>query len=389
MSYDDRDTKPRQVNINIGWLMVILLLLVVGIFWRSRGGKLGGEPELLDPHAQPRSVAARGDLAEDERSTITLFRQVSPAVVHVANLAVRRDVFRLNILEIPQGTGSGIIWDENGNIVTNYHVIESAQAYKVMLSDRSMWEARLVGAEPDKDIAVLKIDAPQEKLTPIMIGTSKDLIVGQKAFAIGNPFGLDQTLTTGIISGLGREILSMTKRPIQGVIQTDAAINPGNSGGALLDSAGRLIGVNTAIYSPSGASAGIGFAVPVDTVNRIVPQIIRHGKPEKVGLGITTVEDRIVEKLIQEKQLPQEGVLILEVKSGSPADKAGLQPTRSASKGQVEFGDLLIGIDGKPLRDNNDLFRALQQHSAGDTVKLTLIRDEKKLEVPVKLEVLP
>jgi S1-C subfamily serine protease len=257
------------------WLTGLLLILVLLLLFKEARTWL---PDLYYKGAQPRAVAARGDLAEDEKGTISLFKTISPSVAYITTTAVRRELFSLRPLEVPQGAGSGFVWDENGYIVTNFHVIADAQGARVTLADRSTWPAQLVGVEPDKDVAVLKIDAPKHLLPPIPIGTSNDLQVGQKVFAIGNPFGFDQTLTTGVISGLGREIESMTRRPIQGVIQTDAAINPGNSGGPLLDSAGRLIGVNTAIYSPSGVYAGIGFAIPVDTVNEVVPQLIQQGR---------------------------------------------------------------------------------------------------------------
>ena len=238
---------------------------------------------LNDPKAIPRAVSPRGELWPDEKSTIGLFRQASPAVVNITAIGVQRDLFTLNLYQIPQGTGSGFVWDTKGNIITNFHVIQNAAVAQVTLGDQSNWKAQVVGVAADKDLAVLRIDAPAERLRPIPLGTSKELQVGQSVFAIGNPFGLDQSLTTGVISALGREIDSVTRRPIQGVIQTDAAINPGNSGGPLLDSAGRLIGVNTQIYSPTGASAGIGFAIPVDTVNRIVPELIRSGKIIRPG----------------------------------------------------------------------------------------------------------
>jgi len=243
------------------WLTGLLLILVLLLLFKEARTWF---PDLYYKGAEPRAVTARGDLAEDEKGTISLFKAVSPSVVYITTMAVRQEFFSLRALEVPQGAGSGFVWNDNGYIVTNYHVIAEAQGARVTLADRSTWSAQLVGAEPDKDIAVLKIDAPKHLLPPIPLGTSSDLQVGQKVFAIGNPFGFDQTLTTGVISGLGREIESATHRLIQGVIQTDAAINPGNSGGPLLDSAGRVIGINTAIVSPSGAYAGIGFAVPVD-----------------------------------------------------------------------------------------------------------------------------
>jgi S1-C subfamily serine protease len=233
---------------------------------------------------------------------------------------------------------------------------------------------------PDKDIAVLRIDAPTNRLQPIPIGTSKDLQVGQSVFAIGNPFGLDQSLTTGVISALGREIESVTRRPIQGVIQTDAAINPGNSGGPLLDSAGRLIGVNTAIYSPSGVSAGIGFAIPVDTVNRIVSELIRYGKVTRPGIGVQIAEEQIADRL------GVKGILIVEVVPGSAAAKAGLRPTQREGSGRVRLGDVITAVDGKKVESPNELFILLENYKVGDVVSISLLRDGKVMQTKVTLE---
>jgi S1-C subfamily serine protease len=229
--------------------------------------------------AQPRAITPRGALQADELANINLFKQASPSVVNITSLGVQRDMFSMNVQQVPRGTGTGFVWDAQGHIVTNFHVIQGGQGARVTLSDQSVYDAKLVGAFPDRDLAVLQIDAPKEKLPPLAMGSSRDLVVGQRVYAIGNPFGLDQTLTMGIVSALNREIESFNNRTIRGVVQTDAAINPGNSGGPLLDSAGRLIGVNTQIASPSGASAGIGFAIPVDEVNRIVPRRTRPGDP--------------------------------------------------------------------------------------------------------------
>jgi len=339
-----------------------------------------GSASLNDPRAAPRSIAARGELLAGEKSTIALFREASPSVVHITTIAVQRDLFTLNLYQIPEGTGSGFIWDNTGNIITNFHVIQNADAAQVTLADQSNWKARRVGVAPDKDIAVLRIDAPANKLRAIPIGTSKDLQVGQSVFAIGNPFGLDQSLTTGVISALGREIESVTRRPIQGVIQTDAAINPGNSGGPLLDSAGRLIGVNTAIYSPSGASAGIGFAIPVDTVNRIAPELIRSGKLTRPGMGIQIAEDQIAERL------GVTGVLIVEVVQGSAAAKAGLRPTRREASGRVRLGDVITAIDGKKVESPNELFLILEKYRVGDSISVSLLREGKTVQVKVTLE---
>jgi S1-C subfamily serine protease len=338
---------------------------------------------VLKQDARPRLVEARGDLAGDEKSTISLFDNAAPAVVYITSLAVKRDSLTLNVFEIPQGTGSGFVWDKDGYIVTNYHVIENAQAARVTLSDQTSWNAKLVGVEPDKDLAVLKIDVPAERMTPITIGSSKDLRVGQKVFAIGNPFGFDHTLTTGIISGIGREIRSVTNRPIQGVIQTDAAINPGNSGGPLLDSAGRLIGINTAILSPSGAYAGIGFAVPVDTVNRLVPQIIQYGKVRKPGLGIRVIESGS----IQLRGL--DGAIVADILPGSPADKAGLAPLRINRSGEIELGDVITGVDGHKVTNSDDLLNQLDAYEIGHTVVLSVWRGGNERNVEVKLLAAP
>ena len=362
------------------WLLVLLLVLVLLFLFKEARTWL---PDLYYKGAQPRAVTARGDLAEDEKSTIALFKSASPSVVYITTMTVRRELFSSRALEVPQGAGSGFVWNENGYLVTNYHVIADAQGARATLADQSTWPAQLVGVEPDKDIAVLKIDAPKHLLPPLALGTSSDLQVGQKVFAIGNPFGFDQTLTTGVISGLGREIVSASGRPIQGVIQTDAAINPGNSGGPLLDSAGRLIGINTAIYSPSGAYAGVGFAVPVDIVNRIVPQLVRGEKLKKPGLGIQWVNEYAVSRL------GLEGVLILKVTPGGAADKVGLRPTREDSFGNLILGDLIVGADGKPIRNANDLFRVLDAHEIGDTVRFTIVRNERKVEVEIPLQALP
>ncbi len=351
------------------------LLLAAGL-WLAYGTF---RPSLHDRDATPRVVTARGDLAADEQATIELFRAASPSVVYITSIAVRRNLFSLNLYEIPQGTGSGMIWDGQGRIVTNYHVISDASRIEVTLADHSTWKGVLVGAAPDRDLAVLQIAAPAAKLQPIAIGESDTLQVGQKVFAIGNPFGLDQTLTTGIVSALNREITSVTDRTIQGVIQTDAAINPGNSGGPLLDSAGRLIGVNTAIYSPSGGSAGVGFAVPVSEVNRVVPEIIRSGKVVRPGLGVSLANPDL------SRRLDIEGVLIIEVQRGSSADKAGLRGTIQTAEGVV-LGDIIVAVNDKKVSDYNGLRDELERYQIGESVTLTIVRDGVEARLPVQLE---
>ena len=373
----ERNTKVRrwQALIYLGTLIGLSFFAVVFVkqAWV-------GSASLNDPRAMPRAVAPRGDLSPGEKSIIGLFRQASPSVVHITAITVQRDLFTLNLYQIPEGTGSGFVWDTNGDVITNFHVIQNADAAQVTLADQSNWKARVVGVAADKDLSVLRIDAPAHRLHPIPVGTSKDLQVGQSVFAIGNPFGLDQTLTTGVISALGREIESVTRRPIQGVIQTDAAINPGNSGGPLLDSAGRLIGVNAAIYSPSGASAGIGFAIPVDTVNRIVPELIRYGKVIRPGIGVQVAEDQIAE------QLGVKGVLVVDVRAGSAAAKAGIRPTRREASGRVRLGDVIVAVEGTKVDSPNDLFLALEKYKVGDTVNVSLLRDGKTVQTKVTLE---
>jgi S1-C subfamily serine protease len=327
-------------------------------------------------------ITPRGDLAADEQSTIALFEAASPSVVYITNLAVRRDFFGLNASEIPQGTGSGFVWDQDGHVVTNFHVIQGAQRAEVTLGDHSDWEARLAGIDPDHDLAVLRIRAPRERLRALPRGTSRDLKVGQHAFAIGNPFGLDHTLTTGVISALNRQIRSLTGRPIQGVIQTDAAINPGNSGGPLLDSAGRLIGVNTAILAPEGSYVGIGFAVPVDIVNRMVPQIVSNGRVTRPGIGVEVASDRITQSL------GLEGALVVSVAEGSGAARAGLRPTRRDANGRLILGDLIVAVDGEPVRERDDLSLLLERHQTGDVVRVTVVRDDEQVDLQVRVQAL-
>ncbi|MCB9866554.1 MAG: trypsin-like peptidase domain-containing protein [Phycisphaerales bacterium] len=334
------------------------------------------------PEASPRPVAARGDLAEDEKSTIALFEHCSPSVVYVSPIAhaVRRTIFGYTDAGMVElGTGSGFIWDKQGHVVTNYHVIQEAEGAYVTLPDNTRYQAEIIGIWPDNDIAVLQIDAPQDKLQPISIGTSGDLKVGQKVFAIGNPYGLDFTFTSGIVSALNREIKAVTGDVISGVIQTDAAINPGNSGGPLIDSAGRLIGINTAIFSQSGSSAGIGFAVPVDTVNTVVPQLISHGRVVRPGLGVNIASDAISQRL------RLSGVLIMSVSAGSGAEMAGLRPTEQTREG-ISLGDVILAVDGEDTPTNKSLLKTLQNHEVGDTVKLTINRNGERLEVPVTLQ---
>lgn len=326
--------------------------------------------------SEPRPVIINDKLGADEQATIEVFRRAAPSVVHITSLVARRDRMSLDITEIPQGTGSGFVWDTAGHIVTNSHVVAGADAAQVTLDDGTTYAAKLVGQEVNKDLAVLKIDAPPSKLRAIAVGRSSNLQVGQKVLAIGNPFGLDHSLTTGVISGLEREIKSTTARTIFGVIQTDASINPGNSGGPLLDGGGNLIGINTAIYSPSGANAGIGFAVPVDTINSIVPELIRYGKVKRPGLGIDIL-------IRPPRAIP--GVVIRSVLPGGPAEAAGLVGLQLDGYGAAVVGDVIVSLGGKEVKNLDDLYKALDQHRVGDTVDVVVTRDKVSRVVQITL----
>lgn len=341
------------------------------------------QAELLAWRAEPRAVTPRGDLAEDERSTIALFEQARGSVVFIATTERLVNPWTRNALQVPRGTGSGFVWDHLGHIVTNDHVVAGASAAVVRLADGRAYDAVLVGASPAHDLAVLRIGVGTGRPEPLPIGTSHDLRVGQKVFAIGNPFGLDWTLTTGIISALNRELPTETGAVVDRLIQTDAAINPGNSGGPLLDSAGRLIGVNTAIYSPSGASAGIGFAVPVDTVNRVVPRLIAQGRYIRPSLGIRA-EEQLNAALAA--RLGIEGVFVLEVEPGSAAERAGIRPARLSRESGLRTGDVILAIDGRPLRRVSELLAELDRRAPADVVTLTLLREGARLEVAVTLD---
>ncbi len=348
----------------------------------------GGTTEAPAPEAAPvsvRSTATAPFLDDEEQKTIRLFETAAPSVAFITTRVQQIDFWTRNVFEVPKGTGSGFLWDDRGHVVTNYHVVQDAAgrggSAKVTLGDDD-FDATVVGFADDQDLAVLRISAPRVKLVPIQIGASRDLRVGQHVYAIGNPFGLDHTLTTGIVSALGRTIQAVSGTTIFDVIQTDAAINPGNSGGPLLDSGGRLIGVNTAIYSPSGASAGIGFAVPVDTVNRIVPELIRHGKVIRPVLGVYL--DGQLSAAVT-RRLGIEGALIRDVSPGGGADEAGLRGTRRGQRGVIP-GDIIQQIDGKEVGSVGDLLGRLGSYRPGDTVTLTVWRDGETRQVSVRLQ---
>ena len=336
--------------------------------------------------AAPLAVPLADGLTGEERHTIEVFERSSPSVVHINTFElVQISPFSPKTTLRPRGSGSGFVWDDQGHIVTNYHVIEGADDARVTLNDQSTFDAKLVGYYLDKDLAVLQIEAPREKLRPITVGQSHDLRVGQKVLAIGNPFGLDQTLTTGVVSALGREMESLTGRKIEGVIQTDAAINRGNSGGPLLDSWGRLIGVNTQIYSNTGSYVGIGFAIPVEEVLRVVPDIVTYGEVQRPVLGIGTMD--LINRATREGK-----VLVTRVVAGSGAARAGLRAAPEDRFGTPLIrnsdgfaGDIIEAVDGRPIASRNDLLDVLFGYEIGDTVTLTLLRDEQRLKVPVQL----
>ena len=324
---------------------------------------------------------AAAALQPEEEATIEIFNNASPSVAFIKNALLQLDPFSANVYEIPRGAGSGFIWDEDGHIVTNFHVIYQADRIEVMLSDHQSYQAKVIGVAPGHDLAVLKVEAPKELCKPIPIGDSKGLQVGQKALSIGNPFGLDYSLTTGVVSALGRSMRSIGGRNIYDVIQTDAAINPGNSGGPLLDSSGNLIGVSTLIYSPSGASAGVGFAIPVNTVKRVVPQLIKHGKVQRAGLGVILVSD------YHRQRMGINGAMILEVVKGSAADQAGLKPTQRNAFGNIILGDIIISIDGHPVEGNDDLVDYVDENKVvGDKADLRFIRSKKEFGTTIILQ---
>ncbi len=372
------DAANRSLLRSVRVLLYVLIAVLLLLFLLPRLQNL-----YISLTAEPRAVTPRGDLAAAEKTNIEIFREASPSVVFITSLADRVNFWTRDITRIPRGTGSGFLWDRNGHIVTNYHVIQDASAVHIRLNDQRSYKAVFVGASPDHDIAVLRMPIVGDMPAPLPIGTSDDLLVGQAMYAIGNPFGLDYTLTTGVVSALNRSIDNENGETISGLIQTDAAINPGNSGGPLLDSAGRLVGINTAIYSPSGAYAGIGFAVPIDTVNRIVPQLIAHGQYQRPRLGIT-LDDRISEQITA--QTGTEGVAIIDVERGSPADEAGLRGARLVDDGGLLIGDIIVSLGGQRVENRETLLDALEQHRIGDRVALGIMRQQEELEVIVTLQ---
>ncbi len=362
----------RPIPFELRWAWILLLagsLLAAGC----------EKPPERTPPASPVQLVAPQIVSTDEENNIKVFENAAPSTVFITNNQLRRDLFSFNVLEIPQGSGSGFVWSREGYIVTNSHVVEGASSISVGIGAKDTYAARLVGQARSLDIALLKIDPPPQGLKPLPQGKSAGLRVGQKVLAIGNPFGLDSTLTTGIISALEREISAPNGRRIRGVIQTDAAINPGNSGGPLLDSTGRVIGVNTAIIGPGGGSAGIGFAVPIDSVAKVVPQLIEHGRVIRPVLGIGLVRDDIA------RQLGVTGAIVWNIQRGKAAHKAGLRGVTRASNGRLVIGDVIVQVNDITIGDNDDLLNALEQFSPGDEVTLKTIRAGKDRTYLVRL----
>ena len=384
MSYGYRP--PPGGSSGVAWVLVLVLtvaLVAAGVGLWFAWPKTS---PLNDPNAAPREVTPKGPPDADEREAIDLFKQVRASVVNVDTVVFRQNLDR-SVSAVQAGTGSGFVWDDQGRVVTNYHVIQSAvvnrRALRVVLADRSEWKAEVVGVAPEYDLAVLKVNAPASQLTKIKVGTSNDLEVGQRVYAIGNPYGLSLTLTKGIVSALEREIESPVKTPITGAIQTDAPINPGNSGGPLLDKDGRLIGVNTAIATPQegGGNVGIGFAIPVDTVNRVVPELVKNGKLLKPDLGI-----RLVDQVRLRRAGYEQGVMVASVEDGGPADEAGMRGVLVDRRtGDVTPGDLILKVDGEGVTGNAEFERMMSRHKPGDKLTLTIERDGKTFEAEVTL----
>jgi 2-alkenal reductase len=351
-------------------LIVAVILVVLGVY-------------VLQPYLErqffsataPRPIEARGDLASFEKLTIDIFNRVAPSVVQVAGRSGPGDVTRPEREDTPVQSGTGFVWDKAGHIVTNNHVVEGVPNILVRFASGEVQRAQLVGGAENYDLAVIRVSGARQLPPPIPVGSSADLKVGQAAFAIGNPFGLDQSLTTGVISALQRRLPTSGGREVANVIQTDAAINPGNSGGPLLDSAGRLIGVNTAIYSPSGAYAGIGFAIPVDVVNRVVPELIRTGRVPTPGIGIVAASESAATRL------GIEGVIIVRTVPGSPAERAGLRGIDTATGA---LGDVIVAANGKPVRRLADLTEQLERIGVGQAIELTLSRGGSRTSVKIE-----
>lgn len=361
----------RNVAQNSFFRLIVTLAVIAALLWA--GASLVQNIFLISK--QPRPVTPRGDLASFEKTSINVFKTVAPSVVYIYTRTRGSGYFGQS-RQARRGTGSGFVWDRGGHIITNHHVVGSAQEIFVRIDRGEVLRASLVGSSPDHDLAVLKVSAQAKDLSPIAIGESSGLVIGQTAFAIGNPFGLHRTLTTGVISALDRTLPTRSGREITGVIQTDAAINPGNSGGPLLDSAGRLIGVNTAIASRSGSNSGIGFAVPVDIVNKIVPQIIARGRPVRPGIGIQAGTQELAARL------GVEGVVVIKTLPGGAAERAGI---RGVDANAQQLGDVIVAVENRPVRSVSELATALEKAGIGKKVTMTILRNGARRDVIVTI----
>ena len=361
------------------WISTLMLLVITCV----SGGLVYLNAASDHSKIEPRAITPRGALTDEENSTISIFENAKKSVVFISTKQRVRDYWTRNIFSAPSGTGSGLVWDSQGHVITNFHVIKGSSEATIRLEDGRDYKASLVGVSPSHDLAVLKIIVTNQSPPPIPIGESNDLKVGQKVYAIGNPFGLDWTLTTGIVSALDRSISTDSGQNIEHLIQTDAAINPGNSGGPLLDSSGRLIGVNTAIYSPSGASAGIGFAVPIDTINRVVPQLIKYKKytPPSIGIHLDADLNRRITETMGVK-----GAAILRVLPGSSAAKAGLEAARLRSDGVIVPGDIITKIQGISVGSISKYYGLMDDFKVGEEIVITIHRHGENLNVVVRVQ---
>lgn len=371
------------MNSNI-WIGAFALLFGAGVYtYLEQDQVVGTNPEGVtysEPVQEQEQEVFMPNLHDSEKALIKLFENTSPAVVFINTSAYRRDYFSRNIMEVPQGSGSGFVWDKEGHIVTNWHVIDGAKKIEVTFVGGETFEAELVGEAPTKDLALLKIKELDKKVEPLTLGKSAALKVGQSTIAIGNPFGLDHTLTTGVISALGREINSPSsfgEIKIPDIIQTDAAINPGNSGGPLLDSSGRLIGVNTAIISPSGGYSGIGFSIPVDLLKWVIPELKKYGRIQRPTLGITMIQEKFNPENVQ-------GVIVNQVLEDGAAARAGIVPS-SLVRNSISWGDRIIGLGDYEINNRSDLILALENYKVGDQVGLKIVRDGKELTIDLEL----
>lgn len=365
-------------------LIAVGLMACVGTFGGGSVWQARETANIASAENSPQGITEPSAVS-DEQNSIEVYRTLSPGVAYITSTVQQQDYY--GDVQEGKGTGSGSVIDAQGHILTNFHVVENAAKLTVSLGGDKVYSAKLVGADPDTDLAVIQIDVPKEGLTIIPMGDSDKLAVGQKVLAIGNPFGLDRTLTTGVISGLQRPIRAENERPIEGAIQTDASINPGNSGGPLLDKYGRMIGINSQILSRSGGSVGVGFAIPVSIAKRVVPQLLQFGEVRRPKLGASLMS---VEQLGGQIKLPVDsGLLVRGVLDGGAAANAGLRGIAQSADGEVVLGDIITSVDGEKMNSLDDLYRYLDKKQIGDTVQVSVYRDGKTLTIPVKLTPLP